>query len=295
MTEAPQTPALRIDEFLTKLPVASLAREIAGKTDAEPNKIERMLNTYINEARVSFSLVEKHLSRQSRILEIGAGLCLLSLFLKREGFNIIALEPALGGYGLFDVAKQTLLDHFSDIPLEVLTCPAQELNAAEHGSFDLIFSNNVIEHIPDWQAAMSAMGGLLSTHGMMRHSCPNYTVPYEPHYGIPVFRHFPKLSRRLFLSSKADPGIWDSLNFIRHKDVKTFCAAHALSCNFEKALLYKALMRIDEDPVFKSRHKGLVATLAGLMVSSGLVVIFKHIPPSMATPMIIEISRQTEQ
>jgi len=227
-----------------------------------------------------------------RILEVGAGLCLTSLFLRQQGYNITALEPAIGGFDLFARIKQAMLENYLDIDLQVMEKPAQQLNPTEDGCFDLIFSNNVMEHIPDWPAALDAMATVLATDGLMLHACPNYTVPYEPHYGVPVFRHFVKLSKHLFLGKAHDQGIWNSLNFITCRELGSHCNSLGLNCHFEKALLYKALKRIDNDPLFEKRHKGAVATIARLIMRSGLGRLIRHIPPCLATPMVVEISKR---
>ncbi|RME61127.1 MAG: class I SAM-dependent methyltransferase [Caldilineae bacterium] len=253
-----------------------------------------MLQTFMNEARATLMLVEDMIRPEASCLEVGAGLCLFSLYLKRQGIRIKALEPAIGGYGAFAAIRTALLDHFSGPRLTILECPAQELRRERHGEFDVIFSNNVLEHIPEWPLALQAMIGVLAPNGIMRHACPNYSIPYEPHYGVPVFRHWPGLSRRLFLPASADPEIWDSLNFICHRDIRRFCAAHGLSCRFEKGLLYRAMARLLKDPVFQSRHQGAVTRLARLLHRSGLLGLLKNVPPALATPMIFDISRSRE-
>jgi len=291
MTAAHPTLIKRLDEFLISIPVDGLSISIAERAKVSVADVRQMLATYMNEAKVSFALIETHLNKNLRTLEVGAGLCLTSLFLRSQGYPVTALEPALGGYGLFDVAKQTIIDHFNDIQLEVLTCPAQELSRTKHGEFSLIFSNNVMEHIPDWQSALTAMASVLAKQGIMRHSCPNYSVPYEPHYGVPVFRHLPGVSKRLFLPKTADTEIWNSLNFICYRDVKSYCTHNDLLCSFDKGLLYKALMRIKEDREFKSRHKGVIASLASLLITTGVVRLFSYIPASISTPMIFSINK----
>ena len=276
-------------EFLDQIPFDAIALQVAFDTGKPAGEISSLLNTYANESLVSLELVAKRLASAERILEVGAGLCLLSLFLKQQGYPVIALEPALGGYGLFDQTKDAIRDHFSNISLEVLTAPAQELTVNEHGCFDLIFSNNVMEHIPDWPSAISAMAAVLSEHGTMVHACPNYTIPYEPHYGIPVFRHFRGLSARLFLPSDADTEIWNSLNLITCSQVKRICRAQNLTCDFEKSLLYKAFQRIHDDPVFQQRHQGMISTAANLAVKTPFRQLIRNIPASLSTPMIFEI------
>lgn len=281
---------IRLDQFLDGIPFDTIASNVALQTGQSISEISALLKTYANESHVSLELVAGHLDPAKRMLEVGAGLCLLSLFLKQEGFTIIALEPALGGYGIFEQTKAAILDHFSGLKLDVFTDPAQQLNRDKHGLFDLVFSNNVIEHIPDWEAALNAIMGILSSAGTSLHACPNYTIPYEPHYGVPVFRHFRAFSQRVFLPKHADLDIWHSLNFITCFNIKSFCKQQRLVCNFKQELLYQAFARIHHDPLFKERHQGMIAHVARLMMMPPFKQIICNIPPCFSTPMIFEIS-----
>jgi len=295
---------LRLEGFLSELPLDSIAEAVASRSGVDvavvasgsglkAGHIGEMLQAYVNETRASLTLIQEHVRPGQRILEVGAGLCLLSLFLKHEGFDVVALEPALAGHELFAQARLAILNHFADIPLQVLACPAQQLDVSECGSFDLIFSNNVMEHILDWEVAFAAMLGVLDEDGYMVHSCPNYSVPYEPHYGIPVFRRFPRLSKRLFLPEGADAGIWNSLNFLTCGQIRSFCSGRGLTCSFKPGLLYQAVKRLDDDAVFRERHRGLVAGVAVFLLRSGLARLLAIIPPCMATPMIMRIDKIT--
>jgi len=281
-----------LNHFLAEIPFANLAEKLAGENRLDEAVVRSMLDTYANESRVTVELIADHLQPHLRILEIGAGLCLTSLFLRQQGYDVTALEPAIGGFDLFAQIKKAMLEHYHHIELPVLDKPAQQLNMATDGCFDFVFSNNVIEHIPDWPAAMMAMTAVLATDGLMLHACPNYTIPYEPHYGVPVFRHFTGLSKRLFLSDAIDDGIWNSLNFITCRAIKKHCNSQRLTCRFEEALLYKALKRVDDDPLFEERHKGVVATIARFIMRSGLGLLIRRIPPCLATPMVVEISKR---
>jgi len=285
------TLASKLDRFLVDLPLDEWAGQISAGSQADVAETRDFLLTYVNEMRVSFRLIETEIAKEQRILEVGSGLCLLSFFLNKEGYHIVALEPALGGFELFDAAKKVIAGHFSSIPLQILECTAQQLDPAVHGHFDLIFSNNVLEHIPAWEDALLAMGGVLQASGHMTHACPNYSVPYEPHYGVPVFRRFPALSKRLFLPANADEGIWQSLNFITCRQVGAFCARHTLRCRFKQGLLFDALQRIDTDPLFQQRHKGFIASAARLVMRCGLGRLVRRIPASMATPMVMQLSK----
>jgi len=282
----------RLGHFLAELPVQSIAQQAAGIAQRDAGEITQLLETFRNEASATFTLVAPHLRSEIRLLEVGAGLCLFSLFLRREGYDITALEPAMGGYSLFDTLRRLILDLHDDIELSMLTCPAGELNAAEHGKFDLVFSNNVIEHIPDWQGAFSAMLAVLGEEGRMLHACPNYSVPYEPHYGVPVLRRLPRLSRRFFLPREADAEIWDSLNFICHRQVRNFARKHGYVVSFQSGLIYQALARMQSDPLFRERHQGLVAGLADMLAKTGLLKLLRYLPAAMSTPMVFVMRRE---
>jgi len=281
----------RLDQFLAELPVQSIASLAAGATHRDAADIAQTIETFRNEARATFAVVAPHLRPETRLLEVGAGLCLFSLFLKQEGYKITALEPAMGGYSLFDTLRRRILELHHDVALPVLTCPAGALSASRHGRFDLVFSNNVIEHIPDWRGALAAMLGVLAEGGSMLHACPNYSVPYEPHYGVPVLRRLPGLSKRCFLPRGADAEIWDSLNFICHRQVRRFAGTHGYAVSFERGLIYQALARVQSDPLFRERHQGLVAWVADMLARTGLLKLLRYLPPAMSTPMIFSMRR----
>jgi len=278
-----------LQRFLSQIPFEKLADQIVLEHRYQRADIQELFDTFANESAVTLDLILADLDTGKRMLEVGAGLCLTSLFLKQEGFSIVALEPALGGFGVFESVKNTILKHFSHLELQVMTEPAEQLNPAQYGSFDLIFSNYVIEHIPQWRTALKKMASVLQPHGKMIHSCPNYTIPYEPHYGTLVFRHFPTISKRVFLPRNCDLGIWNSLNFITYREIKSFCKGAELDCTFKKELLYLAFKRVGEDPLFKQRHKGLAASLAKFLLATGIIKLLKYVPPACATPLIVEI------
>lgn len=286
----------RLDDFLTSLPKHAIASEVSGQIDRSEADIEAMLDMYANEARASLTLVATRLEPGARILEVGAGLCIFSIFLQSQGYNITALEPAAGGFDLFSTLKQAVLAHTGASTLTVLNIPAQTLNPASHGRFDLIFSNNVIEHIPEWPEALSAMLGVMNEAGCMLHSCPNYTVPYEPHFGIPVFRRLPGLSKSLFGKRIAvHPELWQSLNFLTYGQIATFCRQHRLEVDFEHGLLQKALLRLDSDPAFRARHSSpLLLGAFTLLKATGMLRLLGCLPPRWTTPMIFTIFRPAE-
>ena len=284
----------KLTEFLRDFEINGISDCLRNGHELKGNDVCDLLLTFANEARVTLSLVEKFLNPEMRILEVGAGLCLFSIFLKSENYHVVALEPALGGFSDFEKIKNSVLAYYSHIAIDVLRISAQDLDPQKHGVFDLIYSNNVLEHIPELSSTFSAMTSVLSPKGLMAHACPNYVIPYEPHFGIPVLKRFPGLSRRLF-SKRIEPKIdlWDSLNFISFFNVKGLARENHLNVKFAKGVLYDSLLRLESDESFRERHvNGLGLSLFVILKNLGILRIVHYLPPFLATPMIIVLSRQ---
>ncbi len=247
------------DHFILSIPRASITKKICHATGKPAKDTQETIEIYINEARAALNFIHPLLSqRDARILEVGAGLCLVSLFLKEEGFNIVALEPTTGGFDFFSVFQKVIIDHYRDTKLEILPYPAKDLSKKNVGTFDLIFSFNVIEHIPDPLSTLHVLLNLLNTKGRMTHACPNYLIPYEPHFGIPVLASWPGLSNFFFYKKiSRNRVLWDSLNFITSLEVKRFAKQHDLSLQFSQGLLANAFIRLKKDPIFRERQKNI--------------------------------------
>ena len=285
----------RLEGFLQSLPMDSLAGELVSRCGMAEAEARTFLETYVNETRTTLDVVGESIKTGIKMLEIGAGLCMFSVFLKKEGYDITALEPSAGGFDKFEIAKRVILDAYADLELRVFEFPAQELsNCGE--KFDLVFSNNVLEHIPDLESAWAGMCAALKPQGKMLHNCPNYLFPYEPHLAIPVLKHVPGVSVFCFPRQIARyRGVWDSLNFISYFDVKKLARRSGMNVSFKQGLLFDALMRIESDPYFRERHSGsLILTVYNLLRKTRLLGLLRHIPPALSTPMIFQCSRSSE-
>jgi len=287
----------KLEAFLANFEIEGICEYLGNEQGLERNYVKDILCTFANETRVALSLVEKFLNSEIRILEVGAGICLFSIFLKSENYDVVALEPALGGFSNFEKIKNAVLACYSHIELDVLRISAQDLALQKCGEFDLIFSNNVIEHISDLPSTFSAMTSVLSKNGLMVHACPNYVIPYEPHFGIPVFKLWPGLSRRLF-SKKIEPKVdlWDSLNFISYFNVKVLATDNHLHVKFVQGVLYDSLLRLETDKSFRERHRNkLILSLFSLLKCLRIVQMVQYVPPFLSTPMITLLSHECHE
>ena len=76
-------------------------------------ELSGLLSDYVGEARFGASVIETELARLpagSRVLEVGAGMLLLSCALQAAGYRVSALEPIGSGFSHMDRLRQIVWD-----------------------------------------------------------------------------------------------------------------------------------------------------------------------------------------
>ncbi|MEM7068935.1 MAG: class I SAM-dependent methyltransferase [Pseudomonadota bacterium] len=253
-----------------------------------PEQIDTALDTYFAEMRFGHQFLAEYLpTGKLRVLEVGAGLGLLSIYLHRLGHDAVALEPAALSFGIFEATKKLIWSKSDNLP-HLVEKFAEQLTPEEDGQFDFIFSINVMEHIADIDRATDAILTCLDKSGICVNSCPNYWVPYEPHYAIPMVPFAPGITKRIYSKKiSANQEIWDSLNFISHGKVKRMARRNQVSVSFEPGLIFKSFARLGEDTEFLERHKnGLVGRIYRILTATRLLNGLKLLPTALSTPMI---------
>ncbi len=253
-------------------------------------RMQYLLHAYTGTITEGIALLAPYDLRDKRVLEVGAGIGALTFYLRQRGVDAIALEP--GGIGFDEVADvgQALRSWLGESATSIIDVPVERLSPEIQGKFDLIFSVNVVEHLPDLDAAFASMAAVLAPNGRMVHTCPNYSVPYEPHYGIPLLPFVPSRSAWL-LPRGAKRDIWNSVNFVTYRQIKDICRRADLRVSFRRGTLHDAFMRLERDPDYALRHGGLVTTLGQILFHSGALALLRHVPPALATPMEFECTR----
>jgi SAM-dependent methyltransferase len=230
---------------------------------------------------------------QRRFLEIGAGAGLFSLFLQRQGYSITALEPSAQGFEYSHDLCQRLQRLFAT-ELRVLPVAAEDLDPKTHGCFDVIFSVNVVEHFQPLWPNLDGMARALSPRGSMVHTCPNYWVPYEPHFRLPLIPLAPAWTRFLLSNRVRQSGLWKSFNFVNYGSVRRYAARYRWKLKFRSSLLASALRRLDSDTAFSYRHRGLVRTFGRLFNRTGITGLLERLPDQLSTPMTFRLSTLEE-
>ncbi len=268
-----------------------VVQQVAERTGTDPERVVSILKTYAAECRYGSHLIANQLPPSGRILEVGAGLGMLSSYLRMLGHDIVALEPATSGFDFFR-GIQEVLSQETDRAVPFLQVRAEELSPAKHGTFQFIFSLNVLEHIPDLTGAMSGMASVLVPGGRMWHTCPNYVVPYEPHLGIPLIPFFPSATALLLPRRVARGELWRSLNFITYFMLKRLARKNGLRPTFFPAAMANAFERLDSDAEFAERQKGLASRIYRILKSIGAMSVLKALPAAISTPMMVGMEKE---
>ena len=192
--------------------------------------------TFYEESKFGLELILEDLSlvtKNTKILEIGSGIGLLSHYLASKGFRVTSIEPGGQGFGMMSNLQAHVSEYFG------LTNPnfvfhhstIEEFNP--NSKYGYVVSINVFEHIKDPFHGLRITESLLEEGGFARIITPNYAVPYEPHFHVPIF-FSKKLTFAIFRSRILnfqcfDPiGLWDSLNWISIYNVKKMLISESI-------------------------------------------------------------------
>lgn len=258
--------------------------KVSNLTGQDISHINFIFDLVKDEAKQTLQLLRgMSFSVDARILEIGAGYGLASICLAMMGFSVTALEP--GGIGFGDyVGTSSAFAHMCEVEIEHVESGAESADFAGGPLFDLIISNNVLEHVQEIEQAITNLTTALKRDGIMVHSCPNYSFPYEPHFGLPLVPILPKITRYLLPSRIAKSSLWNSLNFITARRIKRIFLSNGLKVCFRKGTMVAGISRVRNEEIFAARHKKL-----HWLFSNDLIYEITHrilrVPVLIASPM----------
>lgn len=227
------------------------------------------------------------------VLEIGCGTGFLLSQLSEEFKDIefTGVEPIGPGFEQFKVALDTFEKQYEKISF--IRNRIEDITDTK--KYDLIFSVNVFEHIDDWRQAMDVCINMLTPNGQLVILCPNYSVPYESHFALPIFGT-KELTHKVFSNKITDmedrldvKGLWSSLNFIKATQIQKYCQLKKYNVEFDRAIMTRMFDRLNEDAEFKSRQSGL-AKIAIFANRFGIGKIFKILPAKFSAYMKVVIS-----
>lgn len=260
-------------------------------TDHAFDASEKMANTteedkfalLMGEAEKTLQMIEPYLGDRTRLMEIGGGVGLVYALLRSKGYDIVSLEPGANGFGDRHRAGLHLMNTLGIDPGGWIKTGIEDFTPTQP-AFDLIFSYFTLEHLPDLEKAFQVMERALHNQGLMIHCCPNYNIPFEPHYNIPLIPVKPEWTASIFPGLK-NKGLWQGLNFTTTQQISRLCGHHGLRPVFCRGMTAWAFERVLSDPIFAARKKGFIKP-ARLLKKLGLLKVIRYcLPPSFDTPM----------
>lgn len=267
----------------------------------EDTGLVESFDIYAQEARFArfvFDSDLKKLKPGASVLEVGAGMMLLSCQLRREGFNVIALEPLGDGFSHFSHLQRLVKSYAAEHKIEptYLECGAEDIKQIE--KFDYAFSSNVMEHVENIGEVLERVYLSLKPKSIYRFICPNYAFPYEPHFNMPTL-FSKKLTERIMCrrikedKNLPDPeGTWKSLNWITPSKVKRICREkQGLNVWFDSGTFIKYLERALNDPLFKKRRGKRLSLFLRFICSLGVFKIVNMIPIQLLPVMDCTITK----
>lgn len=268
--------------------------------DVSPSLLP-LFEDYAGEARFGLDIIGADLESLppgSAILEIGAGMVLLSCVLQRRGFQVVALEPIGEGFSHIDRLRDIVLECARAQGNTPTVHDTEAESLAVESLFDYAFSINVMEHVKCVPTVMRRVLAAIKPGAHYRFVCPNYLFPYEPHFNILTLG-----SKRLtgmlvghwiFKSQRvADPaGTWASLNWITVRDVKRICREELLSDpRFDRDMLYRFVVRMLDDADFRRRRGTLMCRVLGLVETLKLTPLLRRVPVMLQPAMNCLVTR----
>lgn len=286
----------------TSNPIDPLLQDLLDIIRRDAPHLEWLFGVFAQEARVGRDWLEPNLARLNRgasILEVGAGLMLLSCQLAKEGFLVTAIEPMGDGFlSDFSELQKIVLAYAEDRNISPEIAPIQIEQFKRENEFAFAFSINVMEHVGNVAKALETIGRALRSGSEYRFTCANYLFPYEPHFNIPILFSKPLTKRffhqRIFHNTRMDDpvGVWNSLNWITvPKVIHATQHLPGISVSFGRSMLESTLLRVVNDPEFFARRSPWIRSLVRVVVALGLHRLGKWVPARIQPVMDCTMKR----
>jgi SAM-dependent methyltransferase len=200
-----------------------------------------------------------------KLLEIGSGFGVtLAVMLKQFDVDAYGIEPASEGFAAsYECGRQVLSANCLD-PSRLIDAVGESIPFPD-GTFDIVYSNNVLEHTADPAKVLSEAVRVLKPGGKLFIEVPNYLAYFEGHYLVPqppilwnglltfwvgmVFRRDPTFARTL--RTEINP-IW------LRKNLRAIDSMYAIEVNTlgEERFLERIGRPFDFQTAALARHAG---------------------------------------
>ena len=239
---------------------------------------------YFNAFYSSYFEIINLVNKNQDILDVGCGGGLLVNYLSILGYKINGFDNYL--YNPHTKAINEVINS------KDLVVNSDIKNFKSEKKYDLIFLSNVVEHIDDWEGCLRHLEKLLKNKGRIVFLLPNYNFPIEFHFMIPIiinktitYKIFKNRINNLEITHQRH-GIWDSLNFIKLKQIRNFFIKNNYVVTSDKNYLERLIIRLVKNAKDKNNknrrnllHSFLVI-IANFFVKLNLISVFRFLPQS---------------
>jgi hypothetical protein len=246
----------------------------------EPEDFKKLVRTYVGEALFFEALIARDLANRNgieRIVEVGAGVGLLSLLLARRGYTVTAFEPESAGFS--EMRK------IRDLVLRSWEGPVPKVHFVD-------------EHVPEFSRFMETCVQSVAVGKEFRFVCPNYVFPYEPHFNF--FTFFTKRATwrmkqsAIRKSQLPDPvGMWNDLSWITPRKLIRVAKTRSMEISFSKTAIRAYIDRPLNDQTFVER-KGAIGKVVLLPLSRVLRIMLGLLPTRILPIIDVTVRRKIQ-
>jgi SAM-dependent methyltransferase len=282
---------LTTSSAVTELSEADLVRFCSGIFPKE-----LMHDRFVNEARFGLSRVQRVLPSVDpssvKILEVGAGSCMLSAYLASKRLHVTAVEPLGPEFDFFLGPQRRVLGFCQREGLELKLVRATGEEFSLPAQFDVAFTINALEHMRDPLRTIDNMYNSLKPGGVALVHCPNYTMPFDSHFNILLVTRSKPINEWLYQSKiNRYPNVWNELNFVRYSDVRRHLTNRRVNFSFDRSIMREMVARLIDDPVFAERMPPVIHAIGALLRHTRLVRVLSCVPARFQTPMEVRIKK----
>lgn len=202
--------------------------------------LEYVDKTQLPESRVRafedhFRAIKRELERTGswrdglRVLDVGCGLGLYTEQFHLRGMKATGVDL---DHDLIARGQQRAAERQFDINYDIGS--SDDLPFAA-GSFDVVFANNLLEHVPDWRKSIEEWIRVLAPGGLLWLTTNNVMHPRQPEFRfVPLYSWWPGFMKRLWVRlARRYPVLanytqWPAIHWLSYFQLKRFFEQHGL-------------------------------------------------------------------
>ncbi|MBI2065069.1 MAG: class I SAM-dependent methyltransferase [Candidatus Yanofskybacteria bacterium] len=224
------------------------------------------LNSTNDTARLINNIATKILKKTGYldVAEIGSGIGGLAVALAILGkHQVTGIEPEISAIK----ASRLRAEKYPDIKTSFIQGYGEKIPLPDN-SFDLVYSQSVLEHVADVTRVLSEAYRILRPGGVIYIETPNYLWPIEQHYRILFPPLLPKSLAHLYLKLRGkNPAGIDTINYVIPQNISRYLKKTGFIDITDEAFKEYALKLND---LSRIKHKKYLQTLLKLPLSASI-------------------------